>query len=309
MAWYRVDSDASGPFTARECAAAGVWAPHSPSQCRILLSNGNDATMRFKDLLVFDPGARGRGPKHSGSGPRFAPGCCGSAPPGTRWRASHSLHPCAIPLLLPLTCRAVTLVVEKFPQAQNPSQIPVSAHTFSCCDKRGRYFYQMGGWDGSRDVATMFRFDAAASTWSNVVPVGDVPSARHFHTCIGLGPRLILFGGYDGSRWVNDLYSFDPVTVSWKREVPLPGPVGAPAPRASHHAVAIDGTRMAVFAGFDGERAPPHARLLAWRVDCRHAARGTGRVGVRMLRACAATAALVQAPSSSVTCGSCTPCQ
>lgn len=101
--------------------------------------------------------------------------------------------------------------MEKHADAQNVAQVPVSAHTFTSCDNKN--YYQFGGWDGSRDIAAMFKYDAEARTWSSVHVNGDIPSARHFHSCIGLGNRIILFGGYDGSRWTNDLYSFEPGTL------------------------------------------------------------------------------------------------
>jgi len=102
MAWYRVDVTAEGReplLSARECAAAAVW------KGKILVTNGNDAHSRFRDLVEFDP----RG-----------------------------------------------LTVEKFASAQNVNQTPVSAHTFTTCD--GRFFYQFGGWDGSRDIFSLFRY-------------------------------------------------------------------------------------------------------------------------------------------------------
>jgi hypothetical protein len=121
----------------------------------------------------------------------------------------------------------------------------------------------------------MFAYDGEQKTWSPVKASGEIPSARHFHTCVGLGSRIILYGGYDGSQWTNDLFSFDPrkwmhrppgfmctltrhpllaVTLTWKREKPPAGP--SPSARASHHAVVLDATRMAMFAGM-----VPHLRV------------------------------------------------
>lgn len=123
MAWYRVDkpstagSAADVTLSARECAAAAVW------KDRILVSNGNDASSRFRDLLEFSPR---------------------------------------------------TLTIEKHASAQNGAQTPVSAHSFATCD--GRFFYQFGGWDGSRDIASLFRYDAERRTWSSIPPVGDMVS-------------------------------------------------------------------------------------------------------------------------------------
>ena len=56
MSWYRVDRGASGgvPFlSARECAAAAVWRGSGSPQ--VLITNGNDASERFRDLVEFDP--------------------------------------------------------------------------------------------------------------------------------------------------------------------------------------------------------------------------------------------------------------
>jgi len=50
MAWFRVDKEGGEPLlSARECAAAAVW------RGKILISNGNDAHTRYKDLIEFDP--------------------------------------------------------------------------------------------------------------------------------------------------------------------------------------------------------------------------------------------------------------
>lgn len=124
MAWYRVDkpsvagSTTEVSLSARECAAAAVF------KDKILVSNGNDAASRFRDLLEFSPR---------------------------------------------------TLTIEKHTSAQNGAQTPVSAHSFATCD--GRFFYQFGGWDGSRDIASLFRYDAERRTWSSIAPVGDVVSS------------------------------------------------------------------------------------------------------------------------------------
>lgn len=58
MAWYRVDRGASGgaPFlSARECAAAAVWRGGGGGAPQVLITNGNDASERFRDLVEFDP--------------------------------------------------------------------------------------------------------------------------------------------------------------------------------------------------------------------------------------------------------------
>jgi hypothetical protein len=56
MAWYRVDNvdlkerdGEQAVLSARECSAAAV--------CRgkVMITNGNDASTRFKDILEFDP--------------------------------------------------------------------------------------------------------------------------------------------------------------------------------------------------------------------------------------------------------------
>lgn len=51
MAWYRVDKDGGNDplLSARECAAAALY------KGKVLITNGNDASTRFKDTLEFDP--------------------------------------------------------------------------------------------------------------------------------------------------------------------------------------------------------------------------------------------------------------
>ena len=58
MSWYRCDAGATAgkapPLSARECSAAAVWrGGGGPPQ--VLITNGNDASERFRDLVEFDP--------------------------------------------------------------------------------------------------------------------------------------------------------------------------------------------------------------------------------------------------------------
>lgn len=56
-----------------------------------------------------------------------------------------------------------------------------------------------------------------APTWTQLEPVGNVPSPRGDHSLVydpGIG-AVILFGGYDGTSFLNDTWAYDPVANTW----------------------------------------------------------------------------------------------
>ncbi len=98
----------------------------------------------------------------------------------------------------------------------------------------------------ARDYTTQAIGVVGADTWSAPNP----PTKRYSHTAIWTGSEMIVWGGTDGvsaSVKLNTGGRYDPVTDTWKATTM----VGAPSARSAHLAV-WDGSRMIVWAGFDG---------------------------------------------------------
>jgi N-acetylneuraminic acid mutarotase len=75
-----------------------------------------------------------------------------------------------------------------------------------------------GGWDGTNDMNDTYAYDPSTNTWTDLNPVGDVPSPRDGQGMAydpGTG-KIILFGGADATTTTyNETYAYDPSTNTW----------------------------------------------------------------------------------------------
>lgn len=155
------------------------------------------------------------------------------------------------------------------PEGEPPSRR--SAHAAAMVD--GRYLYVYGGWDGSRDLTDVARFDLHTKKWEAVPTTGAAPVPRHFHSAAFVGRRFYVFGGYDGSAWCHGMSALDVDTNVWHTVVATPnsdaaaatasnsagGSAGSgggdqPSRRASSSLAVVDGDKICVFGGYDGEQ-------------------------------------------------------
>ena len=141
-----------------------------------------------------------------------------------------------------------------------------SAHAAAIVDGASLFVY--GGWDGSVELGDLHRLDLRASpmAWSRVTASGTPPAPRHFHNMVALNRRLYIFGGFDGSQWRSDVVALDLDTMSWVAIAP-PGP--RPGARASSTLAVLEGDKLVLFAGYDGDdfldvRAGGALRAHAW---------------------------------------------
>jgi N-acetylneuraminic acid mutarotase len=114
----------------------------------------------------------------------------------------------------------------------------------------------LGGGDWLNDTWT---YDSVANAWTELKPVGPMPSARQGHSMVydPIGKRLILFGGAHGQRdsrertWLNDTWAYDPAANAWTELDPA-----GPLPSGRYcQAMAYDpGTgKIIMFGGYDGD--------------------------------------------------------
>jgi len=110
--------------------------------------------------------------------------------------------------------------------------------------------FVFGGYDGTRSLNDLFRFDLHRSEWSHVRVSGTPPSPRGGHTAVVYGDHMYTFGGKSGRSPFNDLCAFDFERQQWSAVDPgLPDP----APRCAHVCI-VHGSSLFVFGGYDGRR-------------------------------------------------------
>lgn len=126
-----------------------------------------------------------------------------------------------------------------------------SAHAAAVVDGAALYIY--GGWDGSVELGDLHRLDLRASpmVWTRVAPGGTPPAPRHFHNMVALNRRLYIFGGFDGTRWRSDVVALDLDKMAWVDVSPAAGP--RPGVRASATFAVLEGDKLVLFAGYDGD--------------------------------------------------------
>jgi N-acetylneuraminic acid mutarotase len=104
-----------------------------------------------------------------------------------------------------------------------PTGAVPSARAFSCMvyDEDRHKVILFGGWDESAsiDFNDTWAYDPAANTWTQLTPVGAVPSARDLHQMVydPASGKVILFGGDNDSTetGLNDTWAYDPVANTW----------------------------------------------------------------------------------------------
>lgn len=76
----------------------------------------------------------------------------------------------------------------------------------------------MGGFDGTRQLATVERYDTENETWDMVAPIQIARSALSLTTLDG---KLYAIGGFDGNNFLSIVEVYDPRTNTWEQGTPL----------------------------------------------------------------------------------------
>jgi N-acetylneuraminic acid mutarotase len=124
--------------------------------------------------------------------------------------------------------------------------------TLVCLPADGRLLLY-GGWAGGGVYSgSIWVYDPATNTWTELRPqgVGPAPRATHAMVYDPVGGKAILFGGFDGISYYNDTWAYDPAANTWTNLVPA-GSV--PAKRSGHSLVyEPDSGKMILFGGWNG---------------------------------------------------------
>lgn len=128
--------------------------------------------------------------------------------------------------------------------------------------------FLFGGYDGSRWLNDMWKFDIDTARWTCIQESsdpgadanpgddmvvsdqvkGNVPCRRFGYVSVVHNGKFVLFGGFDGSRWLSDMYEFNFATKTWKQ---IEARGALPSVR-SCPAWAKDETHVYIQGGYDG---------------------------------------------------------
>jgi N-acetylneuraminic acid mutarotase len=110
-----------------------------------------------------------------------------------------------------------------------------------------------GGWVGGTDYSdSLWSYDSATSTWTELFQGGDLPAARATQAVVyePTGNRLIVFGGRDSATYFGDTWAYNLDDNTWTELRPV-GTV--PAARAGHSLVYDPvSKRVILFGGWNG---------------------------------------------------------
>ena len=81
-----------------------------------------------------------------------------------------------------------------------------------------QYIYVVGGFDGSRQLNSVERFDTENKVWETATPVTIARSAL---SLTSLDDKLYAIGGFDGNQFLSIVEVFDPKTNTWTEGTPL----------------------------------------------------------------------------------------
>lgn len=81
-----------------------------------------------------------------------------------------------------------------------------------------QYIYVVGGFDGTRQLATVERYDTENETWDMVAPIQIARSALSLTPLDG---KLYAIGGFDGNNFLSIVEVYDPRTNTWVKGTPL----------------------------------------------------------------------------------------
>ncbi len=126
-----------------------------------------------------------------------------------------------------------------------------------------------GGSDESGCLNDTWAYDPTANKWTDLDPVGAVPSARWQQAMVydPRSGRVIMYGGEAGTgALLNDTWAYDPTANAWTDLEPLEAPS---AGRRSHSMVYDSSTKRVIVFGGWGDRDDVLAGMLndTWAYD------------------------------------------
>uniref|UniRef100_A0A7S1HNC3 Galactose oxidase n=2 Tax=Hemiselmis andersenii TaxID=464988 RepID=A0A7S1HNC3_HEMAN len=183
----------------------------------------------------------------------------GSKPPGRAFHTSHLIDDTKLIIFGGIgvqgnmnTAYELDLIAKQwnviFTTGANPGDIPSPRHGHSLCDTPHDGTCVLFGGAGAGFYNDLFLFDARTGRWTMLLPRGNKPAPRAFHTACSLvhNTKVFIFGGQNGSSTHNDLHELDLESLTWTfvrtRGI-------QPAPRWGHATVAVGMDLMLSFGG------------------------------------------------------------
>lgn len=81
-----------------------------------------------------------------------------------------------------------------------------------------QFIYVVGGFDGTRQLASVERYDTENQTWDSVASIKIARSALSLTVLDG---KLYAMGGFDGHSFLNIVEFYDPTQDKWQESTPL----------------------------------------------------------------------------------------
>lgn len=109
-------------------------------------------------------------------------------------------------------------------------------------------FVLFGGFDGTVWLNDMYVFDFSTATWTEIQPVGALPSTRSCPAWAKDNTHVYIQGGYDGVERKSDFFALDLETYTWT-EMPC---LGTPPSPRYFHSCCLYGNHMYLYGGYSG---------------------------------------------------------
>jgi N-acetylneuraminic acid mutarotase len=95
---------------------------------------------------------------------------------------------------------------------------PVRRYHAMVYDPACRRVILFGGVSGLEPLGDTWAYDPVVNTWTELHPVGEVPSPRAFHSLVfdPTGGKVLLFEGGDQNGDMNDVWAYDPANNIWE---------------------------------------------------------------------------------------------
>lgn len=100
----------------------------------------------------------------------------------------------------------------------NPKPKPRRGHT--ACVLNNMMYIWGGQGSSSQLFNDMWIFKFETEEWYEVFTIGEIPSARYYHSCTIYDSNIWIYGGYNGNDEFSDMYSYNPGDLTWKVEIP-----------------------------------------------------------------------------------------
>ncbi|GAB4500581.1 MAG: kelch repeat-containing protein [Anaerolineales bacterium] len=106
-------------------------------------------------------------------------------------------------------------------ETRAPMLTAISAYALAAFEGK---LYLFGGWDGQKDLASVYEYDPAGDQWTQKTPM---PTARSFAGAAVAGGKIYVVGGAAGGQALAVNEEYIPERDDWQKQAPMPQPRSA----------------------------------------------------------------------------------